>query len=588
MKEMMRKRKEELNGMKTIFSKVKLKPSQIIKLFVLVLLSAVGQMLLPSFLAQMISHGVALEKKSVIFLYAAIMAGVTVFSCVISFFSVKIASYISTDFAAQLRNQVFSRVQEFSAAEMDQFGTASLVTRSTSDITNVQNFLTLLLRVGLLAPMMAVAGLVFSAATGGRVSSVLLVAIPVLLIALTIIMVLASRYSIRLRKKLDKINRLFLESLEGVRVIRAFNKQNAESERFEEANADYAMTAMAAGRITSLLMPAISVIFGVTTAAVLGMGAYYVSTGAMEVGSLVANSQYISMVLTSVMMLSLVIMMFPTSYACAKRIVEVLETESSIRDGNYLMEKRPLHATVEFRHVTFAYPGADEPILKDVSFVSKPGEVTAIIGGTGRGKSSILKLVPRLYDPMFGEVLIDGVNAKEYRMEDLRSLIGYVPQKNVLFSGDIADNLNFGKENGTEEDWKRAAEIACADEFIRKKKQGYHDAIAQGGTNLSGGQRQRMAIARAMMKKPEIYVFDDSFSALDMKTDRQLRQNLKESIGDATVIMVAQRISTILDADRILVVDDGQIVGNGTHEELLHTCPIYREIAEIQLGTEVH
>ena len=588
MKEMMRKRKEELNGMKTIFSKVKLKPSQIIKLFVLVLLSAVGQMLLPSFLAQMISHGVALEKKSVIFLYAAIMAGVTVFSCVISFFSVKIASYISTDFAAQLRNQVFSRVQEFSAAEMDQFGTASLVTRSTSDITNVQNFLTLLLRVGLLAPMMAVAGLVFSAATGGRVSSVLLVAIPVLLIALTIIMVLASRYSIRLRKKLDKINRLFLESLEGVRVIRAFNKQNAESERFEEANADYAMTAMAAGRITSLLMPAISVIFGVTTAAVLGMGAYYVSTGAMEVGSLVANSQYISMVLTSVMMLSLVIMMFPTSYACAKRIAEVLETESSIRDGNYLMEKRPLHATVEFRHVTFAYPGADEPILKDVSFVSKPGEVTAIIGGTGRGKSSILKLIPRLYDPMFGEVLIDGVNAKEYRMEDLRSLIGYVPQKNVLFSGDIADNLNFGKENGTEEDWKRAAEIACADEFICKKKQGYHDAIAQGGTNLSGGQRQRMAIARAMMKKPEIYVFDDSFSALDMKTDRQLRQNLKESIGDATVIMVAQRISTILDADRILVVDDGQIVGNGTHEELLHTCPIYREIAEIQLGTEVH
>ena len=399
-------------------------------------------------------------------------------------------------------------------------------------------------------------------------------------------MILASRYSIRLRKKLDQINQLFLESLEGVRVIRAFNKQKAESSRFEETNADYAMTAMTAGRITSLLMPMISVIFGVTTAAVLGMGAYYVNTGAMEVGSLVANSQYISMVLTSVMMLSLVIMMFPTSYACAKRISEVLETESSIRDGSFPLEKRPAHATVEFRHVTFAYPGADEPILKDISFVSNPGEITAIIGGTGRGKSSILKLIPRLYDPMFGEVLIDGVNAKEYRMEDLRSLIGYVPQKNVLFSGDIAENLNFGKENGTEEDWKQAAKIACADEFICKKKQGYHDAIAQGGTNLSGGQRQRMAIARAMMKKPEIYVFDDSFSALDMKTDRQLRQNLKESIGAATVIMVAQRVSTILDADRILVVDDGQIVGNGTHKELLTTCPLYREIAEIQLGKE--
>ena len=572
--------------MKTIFTKVKLQTRQVIQLFMLVLLSAVGQMLLPSFLAQMISHGVAESENRVIWMYAAIMAGVTVLSCVISFLSVKIASKISTEFAAQVRNQVFSKVQEFSAAEMDRFGTASLVTRSTSDITNVQNFLTLLLRVGLLAPMMAVAGLVFSAATGGKVSSVLLVAIPVLLIALTVIIILASRYSISLRKKLDQINRLFLESLEGVRVIRAFNKQKTESERFEEANADYAMTAMTAGRISSLLMPAISVIFGVTTAAVLGMGAYYVDAGAMEVGSLVANSQYISMVLTSVMMLSLVIMMFPTSYACAKRIAEVLETESSICDGDFATENRPLHATVEFRHVTFAYPGADEPILKDVSFVSKPGEVTAIIGGTGRGKSSILKLIPRLYDPIFGEVLIDGINAKKYRMEDLRSIIGYVPQKNVLFSGDIAENLNFGKENGTEEEWKEAARIACADEFICKKQQGYHDAIAQGGTNLSGGQRQRMAIARAMMKKPEIYVFDDSFSALDMKTDRKLRENLKESIGDATVIMVAQRISTVMDADRILVVDDGQIAGNGTHKDLIQTCPLYREIAEIQLGKE--
>lgn len=572
--------------MKTIFANVKLKASQFGGLLVLVLLSAVGQMLLPAFLAQMISQGVAKESERVIWIFAAIMASVTVFSCIISFLSVKTASVISTDFAAQLREKVFSKVQSFSTEELDRFGTASLITRSTSDITNVQNFLTLLLRVGLLAPMMAVAGLVFSASTGGKVSSVLLIAIPVLLIVLTIIMVLASRYSIRLRKKLDHINGLFLETLEGVRVIRAFNKQEAECERFNQSNKDYAMTAMTAGRISSLLMPAISVIFGVTTAAVLGMGAYYVEAGTMEVGSLVANSQYISMVLTSVMMLSLVIMMFPTSYACAKRISEVLDTESSINDGDFLMENRPLRSTVEFRHVTFAYPGADEPVLKDISFVSRPGEVTAIIGGTGRGKSSILKLIPRLYDPMFGEVLIDGVNAKEYRTEDLRSLIGYVPQKNVLFSGDIASNLNFGKENGEEADWQRASKIACAEEFICKKKEGYHDPIVQGGTNLSGGQRQRMAIARAMMKNPEIYVFDDSFSALDMKTDRQLRKNLKENMGDATIILVAQRISTILDADRILVVDDGQIVESGTHQELLKTCPLYQEIAEIQLGKE--
>lgn len=572
--------------MKTILKHVKFKSKQLVALFFLILLSAFGQMLLPALLSKMISLGVVTGENRTIWMFAAIMAGVAVFSCLISFGSVKIASGISTSFAAQLRDKVFSIVQSFSAADLDQFGTASLITRSTSDITNVQNFLTLLLRVGLLAPMMAIAGLIFSASTGGKVSFVLLFAIPVLLIVLTIIMIFASRYSIRLRRKLDHINHLFLETLEGVRVIRAFNKQKTECTRFENSNEDYAMTAMTAGRITSILMPAISVIFGVTTAAALGVGSYYVESGAMEVGSLVANSQYISMVLTSVMMLSMVIMMFPTSYACAKRIAEVLNTKSTIVDGSFPLEQRPLRSTVEFRNVTFAYPGADEPVLKDINFISKPGEITAIIGGTGRGKSSIVKLIPRLYDPLFGEILIDGVNIKDYSLKDLRSLIGYVPQKNKLFSGNIAENLNFGNENGNEKDWKEAAKIACANEFIEKKQSGFFDPIAQGGTNLSGGQRQRMAIARAIMKKPEIYVFDDSFSALDMKTDRQLRQNLKESIGDASMIIVAQRISSILNADRILVIDDGRIIGNGTHKELLESCSLYREIAEIQLGKE--
>lgn len=572
--------------MKTILKHVKFKSKQLVALFFLILLSAFGQMLLPALLSKMISLGVVTGENRTIWMFAAIMAGVAVFSCLISFGSVKIASGISTSFAAQLRDKVFSTVQSFSAADLDQFGTASLITRSTSDITNVQNFLTLLLRVGLLAPMMAIAGLIFSASTGGKVSFVLLFAIPVLLIVLTIIMIFASRYSIRLRSKLDHINHLFLETLEGVRVIRAFNKQKTECTRFENSNEDYAMTAMTAGRITSILMPAISVIFGVTTAAVLGVRSYYVELGAMEVGSLVANSQYISMVLTSVMMLSMVIMVFPTSYACAKRIAEVLNTKSTIVDGSFPLEKRPLRSTVEFRNVTFAYPGADEPVLKDINFISNPGEITAIIGGTGRGKSSIVKLIPRLYDPLFGEILIDGVNIKDYSLKDLRSLIGYVPQKNKLFSGNIAENLNFGNENGNEKDWKEAAKIACANEFIEKKQSGFFDPIDQGGTNLSGGQRQRMAIARAIMKKPEIYVFDDSFSALDMKTDRQLRQNLKESIGDASMIIVAQRISSILNADRILVIDDGRIIGNGTHKELLESCSLYREIAEIQLGKE--
>lgn len=572
--------------MSAIFSRVKWKGRQAVLLSVLVLFAAVAEMMLPSLLAQMINSGVAGSSRGTVLILAAVMAGVTVLACIVNFLSVKIASRISTDFSAALRGQVFEKVQSFSAAELDKFGTASLVTRSTSDITNVQNFLTLLLRIGILAPMMAVAGLIFSAATGGQVSSVLTVAIPVLLVSCGIVILFASRYSVKLRKKLDRLNQLFLESLEGVRVIRAFNKQQTESRRFGEANSDYAATAMLSGRVTSLLLPVINVIFGVTTAAVLGLGAHYVETGAMEVGSLVANSQYISMVLMSVMMLALVIMMFPTAYACAGRIAEVLETETTIRDGSLSLPERPLRSTVEFRHVTFAYPGAQEPILKDVSFAAHPGEITAIVGGTGRGKSSILKLIPRLYDPLFGEVLIDGVDAKEYAVDDLRSLIGYVPQKNVLFSGDIASNLNFGKEDGTQQDWQAAAETACAEEFILKKEKGYHDPIAQGGTNLSGGQRQRMAIARAIMKQPEIYVFDDSFSALDMKTDQTLRKNLKASMGDATVIMVAQRVSTILDADRILVVDDGRVVGQGTHQELLKSCPLYREIAEIQLGKE--
>lgn len=552
----------------------------------LVLFAAIAEMMLPSLLAQMINNGVADSSRSAVLILAAVMTGVTILACIVNFLSVKIASRISTDFSATLRGQVFEKVQSFSAAELDKFGTASLVTRSTSDITNVQNFLTMLLRIGILAPMMAIAGLSFSAATGGQVSSVLTVAIPVLLVSCGIIILFASRYSVKLRQKLDRLNQLFLESLEGVRVIRAFNKQQAERLRFDEANTDYAATAMLSGRITSLLLPVINVIFGVTTAAVLGLGARYVETGAMEVGSLVANSQYISMVLMSVMMLALVIMMFPTAYACAGRIAEMLQTETSIRDGSFSLQERPLRSTVEFRHVTFAYPGAQEPILKDISFEAHPGEITAIIGGTGRGKSSILKLIPRLYDPLFGEVLIDGVNAKDYAVDDLRSLIGYVPQKNILFSGDIASNLNFGKEDGTQRDWQEAARVACAEEFILKRENGYHDRIAQGGTNLSGGQRQRMAIARAIMKQPEIYVFDDSFSALDMKTDQTLRKNLRASMRNATIIMVAQRVSTILDADRILVVDDGRIVGQGTHQELLKNCPLYREIAEIQLGKE--
>ena len=572
--------------MGTIFSRVKLSGKQVFALLALMLLSAVTAMLLPTALASMIDVGVAQENRSAILIIAAVMAVLALLGCLFNIAATVLSARISTKFAADLRREVFHRVQDLSAAEVEKFGTASLVTRSTSDVTNVQMFLSLLLRLGVTAPLMAVAGLVLSSLTGGELSSVLNLAIPALLLGAGAIVIFVSRYSVALRQKIDRLNKRFLETLEGVRVIRAFNQQEKEMARFDEANGDLAALTIRSGRVSALLMPVIQVIFGVTTAAVMGMGAWYVSTGEMDVGALVANSQYISMILAAIMMLALVILLFPMSYACARRIAEVLNAESSIQSGNHSASERPERASVVFDHVTFAYPGADEPVLKDISFESHAGEVTAIIGRTGCGKSSVLKLVPRLYDAMFGHIYVDGMDVKKYKLEDLRSLIGYVPQKNVLFSGDVASNLRFGDEQSGEEQWREAAHIACADEFIEQKDGAYHAAIAQGGTNLSGGQRQRMAIARAVVKQPEIYLFDDSFSALDMKTDRTLRARLRENMGGATMLIVAQRVSTILDADRILVMEDGQIVGNGTHKELLRTCALYREIAQLQLGEE--
>ena len=577
---------KEHHTMGTIFSRVKLSGKQVFALLALMLLSAVTAMLLPTALASMIDVGVAQENRSAILIIAAVMAVLALLGCLFNIAATVLSARISTKFAADLRREVFHRVQDLSAAEVEKFGTASLVTRSTSDVTNVQMFLSLLLRLGVTAPLMAVAGLVLSSLTGGELSSVLNLAIPALLLGAGAIVIFVSRYSVALRQKIDRLNKRFLETLEGVRVIRAFNQQEKEMARFDEANGDLAALTIRSGRVSALLMPVIQVIFGVTTAAVMGMGAWYVSTGEMDVGALVANSQYISMILAAIMMLALVILLFPMSYACARRIAEVLNAESSIQSGNHSASERPERASVVFDHVTFAYPGADEPVLKDISFESRAGEVTAIIGRTGCGKSSVLKLVPRLYDAMFGHIYVDGMDVKKYKLEDLRSLIGYVPQKNVLFSGDVASNLRFGDEQSGEEQWREAAHIACADEFIEQKDGAYHAAIAQGGMNLSGGQRQRMAIARAVVKQPEIYLFDDSFSALDMKTDRTLRARLRENMGGATMLIVAQRVSTILDADRILVMEDGQIVGNGTHKELLRTCELYREIAQLQLGEE--
>ncbi len=573
--------------MAAIFKRVKLSFKHIIMLVIFMLVASVTQMLLPTLISHMIDDGVSRGDESVLIELTIAMIILTIIACATNIVGTNISARITTEFSRDLRKEVFDKVQGFSAAEIDKFGTASLITRNTNDVTTIQTFLSMALRLGLLAPMMAVVGLVLASATAGPTSSILAIAIPILLIVATSLIVAASRYSVKLRKKIDDINQLFLETLEGVRVIRAFNKQDTEIKRFADTNEETKGISRKSVTISGALFPVVQMLFGLTTVGVMGVGSYFVIKGSMEVGELVASTQYINIILLSIILMTFVVSLFPDAYASMKRIGEVLETEASIVDDEEEEPATTCKGTVEFRNVTFAYPGAEKPVIKGISFVSKPGETTAIIGRTGCGKSSIVKLIPRLYDTLFGDVYVDGVNVKDLKLEHLRELIGYVPQKNVLFSGDIASNLNFGDENGSEADWKEACRIACADEFVDKKDGVYHSVVAQGGTNFSGGQRQRLAIARAVMKKPEVYIFDDSFSALDMKTDKILRQNLKESMGEATMILVAQRVNTIIDATRIIVLDKGEPVGIGTHKELLKSCDLYREIAEIQLGKEV-
>ena len=573
--------------MLSIFSKVKMNKKQVIAVVILMLVASVSQMTIPTLVSKMINDGIGSDKKSLLVMLCIVMICLAVLSCVLSIISASISASITTKFSADLRREIYHKVQGFSAAEIDRFGTSSLITRNTTDVTTIQTFLSLLFRMGLLAPMMTAVGTILCVTMAGKVAVVLVIAIPVLSLGLVLLTVAASRYSVKLRAKIDKINQLFLESLEGVRVIRAFNRQEHEIKRFSETNDETAGISQKSITMSGEQMPIVNMIFGLTSVGAMLVGGVLIMNDELEVGTLVSATSYISMILVGIILLSVVIGMFPDTYACMKRIGEVLDTEVSITDSKRKMPEKTAKGTVEFRDVTFAYPGADEPVIKGINFVSRPGETTAIIGRTGCGKSSIVKLIPRLYDTLFGNVIVDGVNVKDYKLEELRDLIGYVPQKNVLFTGDIADNLNFGNEKGKEEDWKEALRVACADEFVNKKEGVYHSAVAQGGTNFSGGQRQRLAIARAVMKKPEIYIFDDSFSALDMKTDRQLRNNLKDSMGDATMIVVAQRVNTIMDATRILVLENGEVVGQGTHKELLKTCKLYREIAEIQLGKEV-
>ncbi len=572
--------------MGTIFSRIKLNGKHIVVMVVFVVVASVLLMVPSGLISIMIDNGVNNSDYNLLIVLAVIMIVVSLVACIMKIIGFKVAAKLTARFSADLRKEVFHKVQHFSAAEIDKFGSSSLITRSTTDVSTIQTFMSTLFRLGVMAPVMLIAGLTLCIMSAGQVSVVLAIAIPVLIIGVALLTIAAGRWSTKLRAKIDDINQLFLETLEGVRVIRAFNKQQHEIDRFAELNAETAKISRKSTLMTGAMYPTATVLFGFTMVGAMVVGTYYVVTGGMATGTLVSAVQYITTILIGIILMANVVSLFPSSYACMNRIAEVLEVEISISDPQKETPAKTSRGTVEFRDVTFSYPGADEPVIKNISFTSGPGETTAIIGRTGCGKSSVVKLIPRLYDVTFGEVLVDGVNVKDYKQTELRDAIGYVPQKNVLFTGDIAENLNWGNENGTEEDWAEACRISCSSEFVEKKDGVYHAEVSQGGTNFSGGQRQRLAIARAVMKKPEVYIFDDSFSALDMKTDKQLRQNLNDSMGEATMIVVAQRVNTIMDATRILVLENGEVTGMGTHLELLKSCQLYREIADIQLGEE--
>ena len=496
------------------------------------------------------------------------------------------ASRVGAGIGMTLREKVFKNVVGFSNAEMDKFSTASLITRSTNDIQQIQMVSVMLLRMVAYAPILGIGGVLKVMQTGAGMGWIIVLAIVVILGYVMILMSAAMPKFKLMQKLVDNINLVSREILTGLSVIRAFGREKKEEERFDEANKDLTKTMLFTNRVMTFMMPGMMMIMNVLTVGIVWFGAKKIDGGNMQVGAMTAFITYAMMIVMSFLMLTMMSIMLPRAAVAAERIDEVVRTESSIKDIDKPEKLTSHDGVISFEHVNFKYPGADEDVLHDIDFTAKPGETTAIIGSTGCGKSTLVNLIPRLYDVTDGKILLDGKDIRNISMSDLRDEIGFVPQKGVLFSGTIASNLRFGNDNATDEEIKKAAEIAQATEFIEAKDTKYESSISQGGSNVSGGQKQRLAIARAIAKNPKIFIFDDSFSALDLKTDAALRKALSENVKDSTVIIVAQRISTILHAEQILVLDDGKVVGKGTHEQLLKNCDVYREIAKSQLSAK--
>jgi len=564
-----------------------LKPFALPVAIVLVLVfgQAMAELYLPTLMSDIVDTGIMQGDTAYILSVGGWMLLVAAGSVVASVFASLLSARIGMGFGRDLRKKVFTHVEGFSLHEFDTIGTPSLITRTTNDITQVQMFTMMMLRMMVMSPVMAIGGVIMAVQKDAKLTWVLVVVIPIIAV---IVIVTASRTMplfTTIQAKIDRINLVLREYLSGVRVIRAFNRVEHERKRFDVANVDLTEISIRANRIMALMMPLMMLIMNFTTISIVWFGAKRIDLGEMKVGALMAFIQYALQILFSLLMVSFLFIMLPRASASAKRISEVFALAPSIRDPS--SAKRPAeHGHVEFRKVSFAYPGAAEPAVRDISFNARPGEVTAIIGGTGSGKSTIVNLIPRFYDVASGAVLVNGVDIREMSQEDLRSRIGFVPQRAILFNDSIANNIRYGREEASDEEVAHAAGVAQATEFVLAMPEGFASVVSQGGTNLSGGQKQRLAIARALVRKPEIYVFDDTFSALDFKTDAALRKALRGETEEATVIIVAQRVNTVMDADHIVVLEEGRIVGTGTHGDLLERCDVYREIVASQLTQE--
>ncbi|WP_339393844.1 MULTISPECIES: ABC transporter ATP-binding protein [Brevibacterium] len=557
----------------------------IVFVVILQLASTIAALYLPSLNARIIDEGVAEGNTDFIWSTGMTMLIVCLVQVITAVTAIYFGARSAMGVGRDIRRDVYSRVDDLSTLEVGKFGSATLITRNTNDVQQVQMLVLMTLNFMVSTPIMCIGGIIMAFREDAGLSWLVWVSVPTLFVVVGILVVLLMPLFRRMQDQVDDINGVLREQITGIRVIRAFVREPFETDRYADANRALTETSVKVGNLFVLMFPAIMMILHLATAAVLWFGGHRVDAGQMEVGSLTAFLQYLLQILVAVMMGVFMMMMIPRAVVCAERICEVLDTTSSmvIPDG---VDELPRRGELEFRNVTFGYPGAEVPVLEDLTFTAQPGTTTAIIGSTGSGKSTIVGLIPRLIDPQAGEVLIDGVPVSAFNRHQLAELVGLVPQKPYLFSGTIASNLRFGSEFATDEQLWEALETAQAADFVAEKPDQLDENVAQGGTNFSGGQRQRLCIARALAAKPLVYVFDDSFSALDVATDARLREALGRTTGESTVIVVAQRVSTIRDADQILVLDDGKIVGRGTHDELIETNPTYQEIVESQLTAE--